>query len=159
MYCAINVNERTATSTNQVMVIVTHPILKQCWRANWLDTSQYAFFHEHRQCVVYRLPRDRADLRSSRFRDTIGGDMGMGRDRSQNRQTLGGDLHAVLAQKVHGVCEHEKYPSADIGQCPKFEAFSPFVTLGLDVPLRQILCWYRAELLAGQTLSSSGTTQ
>jgi hypothetical protein len=56
--------------------------------------------------VVHGLPRDGADLTSHDLRHHVGADVGLTRDGSQDSQSLGGHLNAMLAKEIGLICQN-----------------------------------------------------
>jgi hypothetical protein len=81
------------------MVVVANPILEPRRRSGRLDATDQPLGDQDAKGVVDRLERDGSDPGSDDFRDAIGGDVGLTRDRAEDRQSLGGDLDPALAKE------------------------------------------------------------
>jgi hypothetical protein len=82
-----------------VVVVVADPILEARWRASGLNAPDETFVDEEGERVVHRLERDGADLGPGHLGRTLGRDVRVRRDRSQDRQSLGRHLDAALAKE------------------------------------------------------------
>ena len=105
---AIHVDHAAADTTNQVVVVITDPILEPGWRAGGLDAANQAFGDQEVQRVVHRLERDGADLGPDDLGYSIGGDVGGAADCAEDRQTLSGDLNAPCAKERRLIRSHDQ---------------------------------------------------
>ncbi len=69
-------------------------------RSGRLDAPEDVPVDQDGERVVDRLTRDCADARADAVDHVVGSGMGMLGDHAQDGQTLGGHLHAVLAEKL-----------------------------------------------------------
>ena len=97
---AIDVNHDAASSANQMVVVVTNPILVPGRGAIGLDPAHQVFLDKGGECVVDRLTRYRADDRPNGVGQFVCGCMRMGRYCVHRCQPLGSHLQAVLAKLV-----------------------------------------------------------
>jgi len=88
------------------MVVVADAILEAGWRADRLDTPEQPFLGQQAEGVVDRLEGDGADLGPHHFRHAVGGDVGLTSDGTQDGQSLGRHLDAVLTEKIAWVGGH-----------------------------------------------------
>jgi len=103
---AIDVDHAAADPADQMMVVVADAILEAGWRADRLDTPEQPFLGQQAEGVVDRLEGDGADLGPHHFRHAVGGDVGLTSDGTQDGQSLGRDLDAVLTEKIAWVGGH-----------------------------------------------------
>jgi hypothetical protein len=68
-----------------------------------LDAPEESFVDEHRECVVHRLERDRADLAADDVGHAVHRTVRRAGDGAQDSETLGRHLNAVLPKKFGGV--------------------------------------------------------
>jgi hypothetical protein len=86
-----------------MVVIVVDPILETSRGSGGLDAPDETFGDEHRESVVHRLERDRADLGPYDLGHTFRRDMGPPRHRSEDSESLGSDLETALTQELSRV--------------------------------------------------------
>jgi hypothetical protein len=89
-----------------MMVIVADAIFETGGRPHWLDAPQEPLLGQQAEGVVDRLAGDGADLGSHHFSHAVGGDVRLPSDSTQDGQTLGRDLDAVLTKKIGLVGRH-----------------------------------------------------
>jgi hypothetical protein len=92
---AVHVDNNAASSTNEVMVIVSDAVLVQGRGANRLDAPNEALLCEHSERVVHRLARDRPDFVPGNFYNAISRDVRANRHCSKNGEALSCDLESV----------------------------------------------------------------
>lgn len=103
---AVDVDGRSAGAADEVVVVVADAILVAGGGAGGLDATEKALLDERPERVVDGLARDRAERVAHALRDLIRRAMRLERDRAQHRETLGGHLHAVLAEKRGRIDAH-----------------------------------------------------
>jgi len=74
---AVDIDQTSADSTNQVMVVVADAILEASRRACGLNATEKAFGDEHAEGVVHRLQRNGADPGSHRIGHRVGRNVGL----------------------------------------------------------------------------------
>jgi hypothetical protein len=89
-----------------VVVIVADPILEASRRSSGLNAPDQSFGNEEDQGVVYRLQGDGTDLGPDDLGHGVGRDVGLTRDRPQDRQPLGGDLNTPFTQEGRRIGSH-----------------------------------------------------
>jgi hypothetical protein len=95
---AVDVGHPTADSTNEVVVIVAHPVLIPSRRSDRLNSSNDPFFDQDPQCVVHRLSRDCANIQFDEFDDLIRADVRPIGNCPQYCKALGRGLDAVYTK-------------------------------------------------------------
>ena len=106
---AVDVDHPAAGSADEVVVVVTDPVLVAGRRPGGLDAPEEALVGEGREGVVHRLTRDGTDLGPHDLADVVGGAVRSVGHRPQHGQTLGRDLQPMPAQQrlvVDGVPRH-----------------------------------------------------
>jgi hypothetical protein len=99
--------DRGATApTDQVVVVVIHPVLVTSQRARRLDPSDEPLVGQDAECVVDRLARHGTDLGPDQFLDLVGCAMRPFGHCSKGGQALSRDLHTASAQKVSRLRSH-----------------------------------------------------
>ena len=93
---AIHVDDAAAISADEVMVIVANAVFEARRRSRGLNPPEQALGDQQAQGVVYRLPRDGADLPPDDRGHGVGCDVRLTRDRPQHGQPLGRHLNAAL---------------------------------------------------------------
>jgi hypothetical protein len=106
---AVDIHQTAANATDQMVVVVADAILEARRRTRGLNAPDQTFGDQEAEGVVHRLERDGPDLGSHDLGRAIGGDVRLTRHRSQDSQSLGGDLNAALAQEVSRVDGHGGY--------------------------------------------------
>ena len=94
----VDVNDTAARTTDQVVVVVVHPVLVASRRTDGLNPSENALIDQDAQCVVDGLARNRAEFELREFGHFVGRDVGADRHRPQHRDALGGCLKTVVAK-------------------------------------------------------------
>jgi len=89
-----------------MMVVVADAIFEAGWRADRLDSPKQPFLGQQAERVVNGLAGDGADLGPHHFGHAVGGDVGLTSDGTQDGQSLGRDLDAVLTKKIGRVGGH-----------------------------------------------------
>ena len=89
-----------------MVVVVADPILEASRRSGGLNAPDEALGDQDAEGVVHRLERDGADLGPDGLGHAVGRDVGLTRDRPQDRQSLGGDLNAALTKEIGRVGGH-----------------------------------------------------
>jgi hypothetical protein len=97
---AVDVDQTTADSTDQMVVVVADPVLEASRCPGGLNAPEEAFGDQDAEGVVHRLERDGPDLGPGDLRHFVGRDVGVTRDRSQDGQSLGRDLNTALPKEV-----------------------------------------------------------
>jgi len=97
----VDVEDDAATSTHQMVVVVTHAVLVTSNRASGLYPADETLVDEEAERVVYRLSRDGADLPPHGLGQLFGGGMGACGDSFHDGQTLGSDLEIATSQLLH----------------------------------------------------------
>jgi hypothetical protein len=103
---AIDVDHAAADPANQVVVIVADPIFETSRRSSGLNTPDQPLGDQEAQGVVHGLQRDGTDLGLDDRQDGVGRDVGLTRDRPQDRQPLGGDLNTAFTKKGRRIGSH-----------------------------------------------------
>jgi hypothetical protein len=117
---AVNVNQTAAVSTNQMVVVVAHPILETSRGSGGLNATDKARADQNAQRVVHRLERDGPDLCPDSVANRVGGDVWLTRNRPQNGQSLRGYLNTVLPKELSRVDGHVRILSNN-GVTPIFD--------------------------------------
>jgi hypothetical protein len=81
------------------MVVVANSILESRGRSRGLDAPQEALGGQECKGVVHGLERDGAYFGANRLCHAVSGDVGLNGHGPHHRQTLGGNLDAVLFQE------------------------------------------------------------
>ena len=89
-----------------MVMIVADPILEAGWRSGGLNAPDQPLGDKETQGVVHRLQGDRTDLGPDDFGHGVGRDVGLTRDRPQDRQALGGDLNTPLTKEGRRIPNH-----------------------------------------------------
>ena len=97
---AVDVDHPSAGSADQMMMVVADPVFETGWRASGLDAPDEALVGQGPERVVHRLAGDGADFGPDDLGDVVRGTVGSARNRPQDGQALGGDLHAMSAKKA-----------------------------------------------------------
>ena len=115
---AVDVDQDATSATDEVMVVVTHPILVTRGGPGRQNPAGEAPLDQRSQGVVHRLPGNRSDAPSDVVGELVGGGMRVGRHRPQHGQPLGGDLQPLLPQEPLGVLIHgaESITSSGLSQ-------------------------------------------
>lgn len=79
-------------------MVVAHAIFVASQRPGGLNAPDKPLFHERPQCVVDSLPRNGADFGANFFGDFISRAMRPPRNGTHDRQSLCGDLKAVVSE-------------------------------------------------------------
>ena len=85
---AVHIDGFSAAAADEVVVVVASAILVAGRGAGGLDSADQSFFRKQRNGVVYRLPRDRPDLRPYLPGNIIRRGMRPTRHRPQHGKTL-----------------------------------------------------------------------
>jgi hypothetical protein len=96
---AVDVDHAAADATDQMVVVVTNPILEASRRPGRLNAPDEAFGDQEAKGVVHRLQRDGADLAPDDLRHGIGRDVRLARYGPQDSQSLGRDLNTALTKE------------------------------------------------------------
>ena len=88
--CTIDIDHLSAASTDQVMVIITYPILIPRRRSRRLNPPNQTMLRQSPQSIVNCLTRNRPNLRPHVFRQIIRRAMRTPRHRPQHRNPLRG---------------------------------------------------------------------
>ena len=72
----VDVNDTAALTTDQVVVVVVHPVLVASRRTDGLNPSKKALIDQDGQSVVDRLARNGAEFELRDFGDFVGGHVG-----------------------------------------------------------------------------------
>ena len=97
---AVNVGQTAADSADQMVVVVTDPILEASRRPGWLNAPDETRGDQEAKTVVDRLEGDGTDFGSDDLGHPLGRDVGLRRDRPQDSQSLSRDLNAVLTKEI-----------------------------------------------------------
>jgi hypothetical protein len=103
---AVDVDDTAAQATDQMMMVVADAVLEARRRSGGLNAPEETTRDQNREGVVHGLEGDGADLGPDDVRDRVRGDVRMTGDRAQDRQALGRDLYAVLAEELGRVGGH-----------------------------------------------------
>jgi hypothetical protein len=96
----VDVHGPSTGTTNQVVVVVTHPVLVAGRRSGRLDTPEKPLVDQDSKGVVHPLAGDRTDLGPDGLCNVIGGTVRSIGHRLENGQPLSRDLDPVLAKEV-----------------------------------------------------------
>jgi hypothetical protein len=102
----IHIDHDSASSANEVVVVVADAVFIQGRGANRLNAPNESLLCEHPESVVDRLTRNCPDLCASHFHHAVGGDMGLFRHGTKHSKALGGDLEPVRAKNGSGIRCH-----------------------------------------------------
>jgi hypothetical protein len=69
---AVDVEHEAAAPTDEVMMVIAHPIFVPGDRTRRLDPTNQILLNEGTECVVDRLPRDRSDPGPNIFDEILG---------------------------------------------------------------------------------------
>ena len=97
-HCAIDIDDVTAFATDQVVMIVSDPVLVQRGRADRLNSTNETLVDQQAQGVVDRLARDRSDVGLGGFGHILCSAVGLVGDGSKNCEPLRGDVESVAFQ-------------------------------------------------------------
>ena len=97
---AVDVDRPSADAADEVVMVVSNPVLEARRRPGGLDASEEALVGQDSEGVVHRLARDGADLGPHDLSDLVRRAVRSSGHRPQDGQTLGRDLEAVPAEKV-----------------------------------------------------------
>ena len=89
-----------------MVVIVADPIFEASRRSSGLNAPDQPLGDQEAQGVIHRLQGDGTNLGPDDFGHGVGRDVGLTRDRPQDRQPLGGDLNAAFPKKGRRVGNH-----------------------------------------------------
>jgi hypothetical protein len=81
---AVHVNHVAADATDEVMVIVAHTIFIASGRSHGLNSAEKVVVHQHVECVVHGLARDRAEVEAHDRSYIVCTHMGSTRHRSKD---------------------------------------------------------------------------
>jgi hypothetical protein len=104
--CAVDIDHPAASAAGQVVVVVTGPTLEARRRPGGLDAPNETLLGKDAEGVVHRLTGDDADLGPYGLGDVVRSAVRLTRYRRQNRQALGRDLNAVLAEEIGWIVTH-----------------------------------------------------
>ncbi len=96
----VNVDHPAAGSADEVVVVITDPVLVAGRRPGRLDALEEALVGEDRQGVVHRLTGDGTDIGPYGLVDFVRRAVRSVGHCPQNGQTLGRDLQTVLAENA-----------------------------------------------------------
>ena len=114
---AVDVEHHPAHPADQVVVVIADPALVATRRARRLDPADQVLVDEDAERVIDRLPRDGAELGAHDVAQLVGCGMWVLRNGAHDRESLSGDLDAVLAQEFYCWFPHEKHFITDSGLC------------------------------------------
>ena len=114
---AVDVEHHPADPADQVVVVVADPTLVATCRARRLDAANQVLVDQNAERVIDRLPRDGAELGAHDVAQLVGCGMWVLRNDAHDRESLSGDLDAVLAQEFCCWFEHEEDLITDFGLC------------------------------------------
>ena len=97
---AVDVNDKAASSADQVMMVVTDAILIPGRRAGGLDAAYQVLLDKRREGVVHRLTRYGPDVRPNIVCQFVCRGVGMGRYGAHGCEPLSRHLDAVLTQLI-----------------------------------------------------------
>jgi hypothetical protein len=89
-----------------MMVVVADAILETGGRPHRLNPAEQPLLGQQAEGVVDRLAGDGADLGPHHFCHAVGGDVRLTSDGTQDGQSLGRNLDAVLTEKIGRVGRH-----------------------------------------------------
>ena len=101
----VDVDGDAAAATDEVVVVVVHPILEAGRRSRRLDTPDETRLGQDAERVVYRLARDGAELGPHGLLDLVRRGVRPARDRAQDGQALSRHLKTMLAEEVRRIAE------------------------------------------------------
>ncbi len=96
---AIHVDRLAAAATDEVVVIVRHPILVECGGPCRLDAPDQSFVNKHPQRVIHGLPGNRPDIAPHLLGNGLRRGVRTRRHRPENRQPLSGHWHANFSEE------------------------------------------------------------
>ena len=91
-----------------MVVVVADPILEASRRSGGLNAPDQSLGDQEAEGVVDRLQRDGTDLGPDDLGHGVGRDVGLTRDRAQDRQPLGGDLNTAFTKEVRRIGNHRR---------------------------------------------------
>ncbi len=100
---AVDIDHPAAGTADEVVVVVTDPILVACRRSGGLDASDEVLVSQNPKGVVDRLARDGADLGPHQLGKVVRRTVRSSRHRPEHCQPLGRDLETVSTKKVRFV--------------------------------------------------------
>ncbi len=103
---AIHVDHLAAGATDQVVMVVTHPILISCGGPRRLDAPEQTDVGQHADGVVDRAMRDGTDVGPDGLDHFLCREMRSARHRPQDGQALCRDLEALLPKQLGGSDSH-----------------------------------------------------
>jgi hypothetical protein len=89
---AVDIDGVTARAADQMVVVVTHPVLVAGWRSGRLDPAKETLVDQDAEGVVHALAGNGADLGADPFGNVVSGSVRKIRNRPQNCQALSRDL-------------------------------------------------------------------
>ena len=96
----IDVIHQIAPSANEMVMVVSNPVLVAGNRSCGLYPTQEVFLNEDPKSVVYGLTGDRSQLVANGFRDVLSGDVWVASNGFHHGDALSGDLEALRSQFV-----------------------------------------------------------
>lgn len=96
----IDVIHQIAPSANEMVMIVSNPVLVAGNRSCGLYPTQEVFLNEDPKCVVHGLTGDRSQLVANGFGDVLSGDVWVASHGFHHGDALSGDLEALFSQFV-----------------------------------------------------------
>ena len=116
---AIDVIHQITPSANEMVMIVSNPVLVAGNRSCGLYPTQEVLLDEDPKCVVHGLTGDRSQLVANGLGDVLSGGVRVASQGFHHGDALSGDLEALISQfvsEVDGVrVVHEQYDSTDSG--------------------------------------------
>ncbi len=103
---AVHVDHAAAGATDQVVMVVTHPILVARRRPGRLDAPEQTHVGQDADGVVHRAPRDGTDVGPDDLDHLFGREVRPARHRPQDGQALRRDLETLLPKELSGFDRH-----------------------------------------------------
>lgn len=103
----VDVDNMTALSADQMMMIVSDAVLVQCRGPDRLDSADEPLLDEETEGVVHRLARDGPDIGLGCFGDVVGRAVRTQLDGPQDSQSLRRDMETMAPQGVGMTAEHD----------------------------------------------------
>jgi hypothetical protein len=116
---AIDVVHQIAPSANEMVMVVSNPVLVAGNRSCGLYATHEVLLDEDPKCVVHGLTGDRSQLDANGFGDVLGGRVWIASHGFHHGDSLSGDLEALISQldcEINGVrVVHRADHSTDSG--------------------------------------------
>jgi hypothetical protein len=97
---AIDVVHQITPSANEMVMIVSNPVLVAGNRSCRLYSTQEVLLDEDPKCVVHGLTGDRSQLVANGLGDVLSGDVWVASHGFHHGDALSGDLEALISQFV-----------------------------------------------------------